>query len=359
MHLTESWLRQHCSAITFERAEAYFEANHIRKVIRVDDLYRAEVKGSKLYRQVLDLSREPPALTCTCPFSGGGYCKHLIAVGLAILAGDYADASPMVVAPRSEAAVDPALLEQVWTELPPAMQMRFLRQALNQDPSLQQAYLRYARAKVPPELVVDRRRVQAQLSEALDQVDLASLDLDWVPEAIEVAEVPSWEDSEESLRLQLDRVLTPFSQRMKALLQDHNWPNGLLLMLGCHEGKEQARLRRLPEWEPWAETLDEALQPMFHRLVDGIAQEILPARLAIWGLQTWFERWQFCEQHLKLNRPTHSIRYRLDEWRLLLQVLTQDRSTAQFMRTRLDAYQLQGPGAADLYAHLDRIEAQS
>lgn len=356
MHLTEAWLRQHSSAPSFERGETYYEQRRIKKLIREDDRFRGEVSGSKLYRQVIDLSGESPSLACTCPYSSGGYCKHLIAVGLAILAGEYHDAT--APHPEVRSAVEPVApetLRRAWQQLPDHLRLRFLRQALDKRPAWQQAFVRYVAGQTPPEQHVDRRQVQRQVADALAQIDLASLDYALPPDDSEGPEPSSWEDSAESLQVQLDRALLPPQTRLKELLTAHDWPNALLLLLGCFEGIEQARIQRLEAWEPWLDELQGSFQALYHRLIDALSWEIIPPRQAIWALQTWFARWQHYEQHLALNRPSHSIRYELTDWRTLLQVLTQEPSTAQFLRTRLDAYQLQDEAAAQLYAHLDRI----
>ncbi|MEL7342886.1 MAG: hypothetical protein AAGM67_20545, partial [Bacteroidota bacterium] len=72
-------------ALTVERGQEYFFHNRISKIVRQGDRYRAEVKGSSPY--VTYLWASPLSGRCNCPYGGKGACKHIIALGMAILAG--------------------------------------------------------------------------------------------------------------------------------------------------------------------------------------------------------------------------------------------------------------------------------
>jgi hypothetical protein len=351
MHLTEAWLRQYSSAPSFERGERYHDQGRVHQLVRVAEVYRAEVDGSQRYRQFVDLSGERPALTCTCPYAGSGYCKHLVAVGLAILAGEYEDQSLAEVSASQPAApIDLARLGQAWESLTDPLKLHFLSQALVKQPGLAGVFLRYAEGQVPPELHIDRYQVQRDLTKRLQTIDLDQWPL------VEDDPASAEAHQEQVIQAQLDQALAQATQPLQTLLATHDWPNALVLLLGCYEGIETARIARLDTWEPWMDVLQTAFQERYHRLLDALAHEIIAPRRAIWALQMWFARWQHHEQHVSLNHPTHSVQYHLADWCTLFQVLTQDRGTAQFLRTRLDAYQLQGESAAQLYAHLDRID---
>ncbi|MEL6592967.1 MAG: hypothetical protein AAFQ68_22900 [Bacteroidota bacterium] len=72
-------------ALTVERGKEYFFHNRISKIVRQGNCYRAEVRGSSPY--VTYLWTDPLSSRCTCPYGGEGACKHIIALGMAILAG--------------------------------------------------------------------------------------------------------------------------------------------------------------------------------------------------------------------------------------------------------------------------------
>ncbi|MEL7534459.1 MAG: hypothetical protein AAFN10_24345, partial [Bacteroidota bacterium] len=71
--------------LTVERGQEYFFHNRISKIVRQGDRFRAEVAGSSRY--VTYLWTQPLSGRCTCPYGGEGACKHIIALGMAILAG--------------------------------------------------------------------------------------------------------------------------------------------------------------------------------------------------------------------------------------------------------------------------------
>ncbi|MFK7924908.1 MAG: SWIM zinc finger domain-containing protein [Bacteroidia bacterium] len=78
-------LLQLAAPLTVERGQEYFFHNRINKIVQQGDRYRAEVAGSTRY--ITYLWSEPLSGRCTCPYGGEGACKHIIALGMAILAG--------------------------------------------------------------------------------------------------------------------------------------------------------------------------------------------------------------------------------------------------------------------------------
>jgi uncharacterized Zn finger protein len=86
--ITEGLIRQHAMAESFARGQAYFLAGVVRGLVRRADTVQAEVAGSppEPYRVTLTFpgSTEVRA-RCTCPYDWGGWCKHIVAVLLAML----------------------------------------------------------------------------------------------------------------------------------------------------------------------------------------------------------------------------------------------------------------------------------
>ncbi len=76
----------------FERGKIAFEQKKtILSIYRRGDIFEAEVKGSSMvpYKVGIDVGEEKLQAICNCPYEQGGFCKHIIAVGLAISAGEY------------------------------------------------------------------------------------------------------------------------------------------------------------------------------------------------------------------------------------------------------------------------------
>src|SRR5438067_13906586 len=87
-NLTESVVRQRSSAESFQRGREYFEEGAVLSLLRRGDTLFAEVEGSEPEPYEVRVDSDAAGVTgasCTCPYSFGGWCKHLVAALLACL----------------------------------------------------------------------------------------------------------------------------------------------------------------------------------------------------------------------------------------------------------------------------------
>lgn len=84
MTVKETDVRSLCTDTAFERGENYYAEGRIRNCTRVRDSITATVQGSKLYDLTLSLSASNFDHSCSCPYSGPGACKHVVAVLLSL-----------------------------------------------------------------------------------------------------------------------------------------------------------------------------------------------------------------------------------------------------------------------------------
>ena len=72
---------------SLERGEEYFARGRVRSLVLDDGTITAKVRGRQEYRVALWAKGTSVAHSCTCPLgSGGTFCKHCVAAGLAWLA---------------------------------------------------------------------------------------------------------------------------------------------------------------------------------------------------------------------------------------------------------------------------------
>lgn len=86
---TESFVREHATEKVFDRGVRYAEDGAVHLPIRRRDVLSAEVHGTdwQPYQVRITLHKSLPAeVRCTCPYSFGGWCKHVVAVLLVALA---------------------------------------------------------------------------------------------------------------------------------------------------------------------------------------------------------------------------------------------------------------------------------
>lgn len=84
---TKTALISNCSDKTYERGYQYFKKEHVEKIWVEDNKFYANVLGSyDSYNVLIEDNDSRFTYHCSCPFEGY-YCKHVVAAGLALLAG--------------------------------------------------------------------------------------------------------------------------------------------------------------------------------------------------------------------------------------------------------------------------------
>ena len=106
MNVDEETIRNRSTAAVFERGEKYRKEGRIDQRDRFDDLVTAAVSGSKLYDVTIEFGGRSLDTKCTCPYDGGGDCKHVVAVLLDIAADPPADDSEGVEAVLDDVSAD-------------------------------------------------------------------------------------------------------------------------------------------------------------------------------------------------------------------------------------------------------------
>jgi hypothetical protein len=97
--LSETGLLDAAGELIFERGEDCVA--NVHGLVETGEGARASVQGQEVYLVELDWSAYDVQGTCTCPYNArGDFCKHLVAVGLAVL-----DKRPPEVAPQQVTSV--------------------------------------------------------------------------------------------------------------------------------------------------------------------------------------------------------------------------------------------------------------
>ncbi len=87
-HLTEAFIRQNANPESFQRGRDYYRKGAVTALEQRGRQLTAEVEGSQYAPYLIRLSFDAAGLTtasCSCPYDWGGYCKHLVAVLLAVI----------------------------------------------------------------------------------------------------------------------------------------------------------------------------------------------------------------------------------------------------------------------------------
>lgn len=88
--ITEPVLKQLAGPKAYERGRGYFQGGAVGLLVETDSAAEATVSGTHDYRARLNLAGERLESACNCPVGlDGGFCKHLVALGLACLSPDH------------------------------------------------------------------------------------------------------------------------------------------------------------------------------------------------------------------------------------------------------------------------------
>jgi len=88
--LSEGSIHQQAAAESFRRGQEYYRGGAVISLVRRGDVLQAEVEGSHASREPyrVRVAFDPGGIaeaTCSCPYTWGGWCKHVVAVLLACL----------------------------------------------------------------------------------------------------------------------------------------------------------------------------------------------------------------------------------------------------------------------------------
>jgi uncharacterized Zn finger protein len=87
--ISESTIKKHTAGGSFERGEEYLADGAVRSIEQVgENTLRAHVQGSDVHPYLVTIRFDEEDVTdveCTCPYHGGSWCKHAVAVLLKML----------------------------------------------------------------------------------------------------------------------------------------------------------------------------------------------------------------------------------------------------------------------------------
>ena len=127
MNVDRETIRSRSTDAVFERGENYRDEGRIQRLDRFDDLVTAAVSGSNLYDVTVEFGGRSIDTRCTCPYEGGGDCKHVVAVLLDIAANPPQDQSEDI-----ETVLDDVSADDL---------REFVRDALAEDAELREQFL--------------------------------------------------------------------------------------------------------------------------------------------------------------------------------------------------------------------------
>ena len=359
-------LQRMATASSFDRGQDYYDEGAVRELTYDGESFSARVLGTYRYRITISGTQAEPHFHCSCPYDYGGICKHVVAVGLAILEGEAETGAALY----EEATVveDPAVLlsrfPSLFNQVTDSMKIQFLEQVLSQNAALRAQFAKYAETYAGSLVASDDTAYTETIENVKEEValHLESLTFDedelYAPDYYENGGYyDEWEDAYQSAQRIIREALEPYEKKIRRHWQQGELAKGMAVLLGIYEGKS---VTTEPASDPlgilddgYAEIVDEVVRELVAGLLPPLAEIIKsPAetQATIHLLLDRYQQHDVSVQELR-NQKTY-VFYQLKDFETLLIVLADNPDTAQFLLNRLQERDLVDTDTAYVLLHL-------
>lgn len=305
MPITKKWLKGNTNNHSYEKGESIAKSQSI-KIEKAGKLYSATVYGTYPYEVVIDDSFEEPETSCSCPYDWGGLCKHILAVGLEILAGNYKSIAPEVIEENEKHSLlidDVDFYKNIYEKATPAQKRAFLKQLFLKNRDLRAQFVQFLKEKEVPISNINIIEIRDKVNAVFEIVDLDLANFyenayhqnDYYDEG---------EGGEEWAMNELKTIFKPYFLQAKQDLQKNKLLESLTVLLGVYEGVNNVEPPYLDgdygsPFEP--EDYDLHLQNIFKEQLSEVSQMLEnmthPEASTIAGLNFIIGRYNFYTEH--------------------------------------------------------------
>ena len=248
MKLTKNWLQTNAIDSSYARGRSYQSA--VRKLKREGETYTAKVDGSETYTVEITESYNAIQTHCTCPYDYGGICKHIVAVGLNIIDGNFKEVKVTEMALHKLDNVvnnDPidmvTFYQKEFLMAKKSKQEAFIKLLFTQDEAVCRQFLTYIRPPVAPlsistDITELSNEIAARISE-IDTDEYLSED-DEQEEYYGRGRYDDYDDEGESydtdaLEKEVARLLEPYGKKALQMLEKKESLNSARVLLAIYE----------------------------------------------------------------------------------------------------------------------------
>lgn len=338
MAITRKWLVDNASDKSFERGEDIAKAQEI-DIVKMDNTYTAKVYGERPYKVEFQDAGKEPIATCTCPFDWGGICKHIVAVGLMIIDGDYETEETSLV-PIAEVApiyayksVD-TFLEKTFWKAKEEIQQAFLRQLFTQNPTFMAQFDAFIKAEAAPVNTKNMAEISKKVAKAFSKIPL---DIEKMYNNYD--DYDDEDDGTDWAREKLEKKFSPYSQQALEILKKGNLIDFLVFEAGVYEGlmfaEEPVYNSGYNEiFEDYHEELETMFSEYLEKAFPVIEKMIIQDATAIACTNLLLDRADFYHKSDMLES------YDFRDWEAFWLYLIQSKGAANHLLNRLKSFSL-------------------
>ncbi len=234
--LTVEYLENHSRANSFVRGQTYYQEGAVERIVKKDNVYEAQVYGTRRYTVVVhehDLEFE---FFCNCPYNFEGFCKHSIAVGLAIINSEFTiDQEPAKKGPSSDVSKQ-QFFEEIFPAIENGNKIEFLTELLRKHDEMRSQFMAFLNqgGKADWHLSVDD--IREQVHETLSSLDFSDIDYESVNYSSYGRYVEQWELDYDIAKEKVSDVFSGYKSDMLDYLNRGSLLNAFTVLLGVYEG---------------------------------------------------------------------------------------------------------------------------
>ena len=364
--ITKERLQQLSNVKSFQKGEAYFLHKAVKSVVKKGNIYKGKVEGSELYQVTIELKAYDISAYCNCPYMFGGLCKHSIAVGLAVIAGDYTEVEEdaeekIVYHTASNTLLDstpspihieaPSFYDQIFALAPERIQKAFLRQLFQKSDALRAQFSNFLEngQEISSSIVSDIEMIRDEVYRELCSLEFGYEVFDYVNQRDYGGYVEEWELAYDGGIQMIEEVFEGYEKNAINHITRGNLMGGVCVLLGLYEGYFNVESPATDEYSSF-EDYNEELTSIFMQVAVKIAQEVklaIKTESAVKQLiDLVFERVDYYALGDATLEEEQGIVYEPQKIESLLKALITDEVTADYLRQKMDGCNWNGKEAA-------------
>jgi hypothetical protein len=250
MKLTKNWLITNANNTSYSRGRSYIGS--VRKLKKEGDTYTAKVDGSETYKVEITELKDSIATDCTCPYNFDGVCKHIVAVGLNILSGNFKEVETAEIIEghipslQNEEPIDlVSFYQKEFKKAKKDKQEAFLKLIFTRDTVLCRQFLTYIRPPAPPlSISTDITELSNEIAARLMDIDtdefLSDENEDHYGRGRGRYDYDDYDDESEAydteaLDKEVLRLLEPYSEKALQFLEKGQFLDSFRVLLAIYE----------------------------------------------------------------------------------------------------------------------------
>ncbi|MEM9830070.1 MAG: hypothetical protein AAF944_05510 [Bacteroidota bacterium] len=361
--ITYQSLESMASAESFARGEDYYYQDYVESIKFNGQQFTAKVLGTHPYRVEISGTPTDTYTHCSCPYDWGGICKHIVAVGLAILDGKFEDESDDYEdTVAEENAFSLKNFSDVYKRTEDTSKLQFLQQLLSQNTPLQTQFVKYVAAQ-------QQRSVEALLDENINQIEQVKEEVQVMLESLSFTEeeifppgyyenggyYDEWEDAVRGAEKIIAEALSGYLKKARHYFQQGELVKGLSRVLGTYEAAFSVSY---PAKDPleiideYSENVQRVLKKQLTDLFQSMSGTVLAEIEVEAAIDLLFARYQHYENRPASSSPHSEEIYYLKDFELFLKTILVDPSVARFVWQRLREEDLVDVDTAHVVLHI-------